>query len=558
MRPQVICSIPFRDIWGGDGVTQEQLEQMIAAMDWRDVVTTAGGISAIAWRTGIEDDTHIPIIESFVGDLPIYGQPLIMKLRSDLSQVLLTDESLLAVLRLAVVGGAMTDALTNSEFRDRFVRAVTMANELIHRELDPPHRTGSPEDLMASEIRSKASIFDNPHVLLARTAAFLDWAKDANRPQTPDELPIESDFRAFTGLTPMEYAAGAYSMLGRSAGISGPIGIRRDSILSTMDKWLNGLADPRVPQTWLLENSLVLEDVRREWKDEPSLSFAGAGKLWRKPVVRDGNTFFVPSSKLVLNAMGDGMYFALLDGYQNASKHKFTRLYGYFFQDYAAERIERGYAHRSDAEVYRSHIYGPKNKRIESTDLIVVENGNVLFFEAVAKRTRLVESVLRLDAKSIEVDIRRGILKKARELHNRITDFRAGRLLPEVPRFEGQRIYPIIISPKDWPRIQILRRFWPDEQRREGLLVDTEPVEILDIDEVEWLENMLGSGVRLAELLDRKNRPPTGRESDRLQSLHDYLALNEPGLIPQDTEARIRGDQIGEHIMELARSWGAA
>lgn len=215
MRPQVISSIPYRDLWGGDGVSREQLEQLIATMDWRDIVTTAAGMSAIGWRNGIEDGDHIPIIESFVLDLPIYGQTLVGKLRSDLSQVLFTDESLLAVLRLGVAGAATTNALSNQEFRDRFVRAVTMANELVHRELDPPQRTGSPEDLMASEIRSKASIFDNPHVLLARTSAFFEWARNTNRAQTPDELPLETDFGALTGLTPMEFAAGAYSMLGR-------------------------------------------------------------------------------------------------------------------------------------------------------------------------------------------------------------------------------------------------------------------------------------------------------------------------------------------------------
>lgn len=308
----------------------------------------------------------------------------------------------------------------------------------------------------------------------------------------------------------------------------------------------------------MIENALTLDDARQEWRVEPSLSFAGAGKLWRKPVVTDGGTFLVPSPKLVLNAMGDGTYFVLLDGYKKADKHKFTRFYGYFFQDYVADRIAAGYAHRSDASVHFPRFYGSRRVRIESTDLIVVEDGNVLFFEAVAKRTRLVDSVLRLDPISIEKDIKTGILKKAKELHDRIADFRSGKLLSDIPRFEGQRVYPIIISPKDWPRIQILRRFWPDEQRREQLLLDTEPLEILDVDEAEWLESMLAGGVRLAALLDRKNRPPMGHEPSRLLSLHDYLAIDERGLIPRDTPARLRGDRIAADIIALARSWGVS
>ena len=150
-------------------------------MDWRDVVTTSGGISSIAWMRGIEDADHASIVESFIRDQPLYGQSVILKLRADDSNVLFTDESLLAILRLAVVAATKSAQLTNREFRDIFTRAVLMANQLIHVEINPPVRTGGPQDLMASEVRSKSSILENPHVLLARTAAFFEWSKRPRR-----------------------------------------------------------------------------------------------------------------------------------------------------------------------------------------------------------------------------------------------------------------------------------------------------------------------------------------------------------------------------------------
>ena len=384
MRPQVISSIPYSDIWGGEP-TRAELEELTARMDWHDVVTTTAGIAAIGWQHGIEDDDHARIIESFVGDQPLYGQSLILKLRADNSQVLFTDESLLAVLRLAVVSEGSA-SLIQRELRDQITRAVLMANELIHLEINPPQRTGTPADLMASEIRSKTSILENPHVLLARTAAFFDWCKDPSRRRSPNELPVEGDFRRLTGLTPKEYAAGAYAVLSRSAAIRQPINISRSAIFFTLDQWMSQIKERRVPRQWIEISSLPIEEARTAWSSEPSLSFAAAGKLWRRPVVRDADQYFVPSPRLVWNALGDGTYFTLFDSYEGATREKFSRFYSEFFEDYIGQLIVDAYSGRQDASTSRSIKYVRNGRQVDSSDVIITENGDVIFVEIVAKR----------------------------------------------------------------------------------------------------------------------------------------------------------------------------
>jgi hypothetical protein len=553
MRPQVISSIPYSDIWGGEP-SRAELEALIAKMDWRDVVTTIAGIAAIGWQQGIEDVDHIAVVESFVRDQPLYGASLISKLRADQSQVLFTDESLLAVLRLAIVSQGSSSRMQR-ELRDQITRAVLMANQLIHHEINPAQRTGSPADLMASEIRSKTSILENPHVLLARTAAFFDWCKNRGRSRSPNELPVESDFRELTGLKPREYAAGAYAALSRSAVIRQPINISRSAIFFTLDQWLSQIKQRAVPRQWIEVSSLPIEEARRDWKSEPSLSFAAAGKLWRRPIVRDGDQFFVPSPRLVWNALGDGTYFTLFDGYNDANRDKFSRFYSEFFEDYIRGLFDEAYAKRKDAATVRPFKYVRGRQKVDSSDVIITENNDVIFVEIVAKRLNLIGSVLRLDLESIEADVRRGILCKAKQLHDNIADYKAGVLLPNNPRPNGQRLFPVIVSPKDWPRIQIIHTFWPAEQRKQNLLLDAEPLEILDAGEVEILQPSLGSGVRFADLLDRKNRPPPGHHSSRNQSMHDYLVLTEPGILLKDNATRQRGEQIGTDLMEMVRSW---
>jgi hypothetical protein len=74
--------------------------------------------------------------------------------------------------------------------------------------------------------------------------------------------------------------------------------------------------------------------VDRCWLSIPTLLFAASGSLRRRPAVRHGNgKFFVPYPQLTQNALGDGAFFLLLDGYAGADRLKVTRFYGEFFED---------------------------------------------------------------------------------------------------------------------------------------------------------------------------------------------------------------------------------
>jgi hypothetical protein len=163
--------------------------------------------------------------------------------------------------------------------------------------------------------------------------------------------------------------------------------------------------------------------------------------------------------------------------------------------------------------------------------------------------------VLRLSTSSIERDIRDGVICKAEQLHRNVEDYKTGVLLPDNPRPSSQRLFPIIVSPRDWPRIWILKNVWPAVQAKDSMLSTVEPLELLDADEVETLQPMLRGGMLFAELLDRKNRPPSSSSSARVQSMHDYLILTEPGILPADTDTRLRGGKIAADLMNMVKQW---
>ncbi len=183
----------------------------------------------------------------------------------------------------------------------------------------------------------------------------------------------------------------------------------------------------------------------------------------------------------------------MLDSYGSEDKKKLSRFYGGFFEDYVGDIFARGYAPRR-AFFRKEVMYKPG---VKSSDTFVYDNGDVFFIEVVAKRMNLIKSILRLDPAQIEEDLRQGVLKKIHQLHRNVEDFRSGELFPDVERHEAQRIFPILVSPKAFPRIYVIANLVKEAQENENLLRDTEPIEFLTMEEVESIEGDLAAGLNL-------------------------------------------------------------
>jgi hypothetical protein len=222
-----------------------------------------------------------------------------------------------------------------------------------------------------------------------------------------------------------------------------------------------------------------------------------------------------------------------------------------------ASCVTRGYANRTDAIVRPETEYVKGKQMIKSTDVVVAENGDVLFIEVMAKRPNLLESVLSLKDAGIQADVA-AFVAKARELDKRIADYRSGALFPDLPRPDGQRIFAVIVTPTEWPRVYLLYEILPTVIAKEDLLTGCEPIELLDAGDVELLEGLLQRGMRLPALLDRKNG--TGGPTDaRFKSLNDYLVFYEPSLLSENRRpGRERGGEIARSLIRIGEGWFAA
>ena len=534
--------------------TRDNLADLVRKINWHDLAAKCSAIALLSWQHGIEDPKQqTDLVANLLKSLPTYAPKINDMLKQHNPQrVLFTRDTLLALFRVAIVEQSEALPMSEQAFSDAFTRAALAANEFIADELLPFTVTRSATDLLASELRSMIVQIENPHKLLGRTRAFFEWSKTPKARHHPDHLSVEDDLRRFTGLTPLEFAAGAYIVLARTSGAKTIDQLMQLGVVFNFDRWMAGVSERRIPRAWLDVSSINIETIREEWQEEPSLSFAGAGTLYRRPVLLEDDLYIAPTPDLLANAMGDGTYFALLDGYSSVDKKKFTRYYGAFFEDYIASIFERGYASRTDADLWREEPFKPG---AVSTDVIINEAGDMLFIEVVAKRMNLVSSVLRLNPEAIEKDLRRGVMKKLWQLHKNIEHYRNKTLFPQMPRTPGQRIFPILVAPKDWPRVYVINEPLKKAQESQGLLPGTEPVEFLTMGEVESIESDLTKGLPLAQILHRKNN---STPHNRLMPLNNYLIDVEQKVAVEPSLALSRGNAAAQEVIHLVKSWGLA
>ena len=535
------------------------LNAAVSKVFWQTIAMQIVGILCVSWQDGIENaDQQRQLIVAMLRSLP-YRYKIAKILEEEPHRRVFTREGLVAVLRMAVAEGSAGNGNIDDQ-ADAFVSASLIANELLAAEVMPEVVTNGPADLLPTELRSAILNLENPHDLLGRTDAFFTWSRTEKARASANYSDITADFFRFTGLTPVEFMAGAYFTFARYSSMVKWDEVERLGVAFSIAQWQAGMADTRVVRQWIATNAIPLAEVRTEWKAEPSMSFAAAGSIWRKPIVQvEDDLFFAPVPALIENAMGDGAYFVLFDGYRDeagadpdARKRaiaKFTGFYGEFFEDHIASIFRKSYDEKRNRRFTREVPYC---EGALSTDVILAEGDDVVFIEIVSKRMNLRESVLHLKPSAIAKDIEDGVLHKARQIDENIDRFRKRELLQEWPRPTGQRFFPIIVAPSDRPRINVITTDLAQAQKN-GLLSEAEPLELLDLGEVEQLENGLTACVSLTKLLDNKNR--SSREH-RLMSVHNYLYYAEPDLLPAGmSPTRRQGTDLAKIIIDLAHTW---
>ncbi|MEA2718820.1 MAG: hypothetical protein QOJ39_684 [Candidatus Eremiobacteraeota bacterium] len=136
----------------------------------------------------------------------------------------------------------------------------------------------------------------------------------------------------------------------------------------------------------------------------------------------------------------------------------------------------------------------------ESTDIVIIDNRDVVFLEVVGTFVPL-DTIASLDKSRVDDLFRKFVSKKARELHDRIEDYRAGLWSPGIAASDAHRIFPVIIVPAHFPRSLYVQQRIDDLIQRNGWLQSTEGLEIIDTALLEGLDEHFRAGLSLPDLI---------------------------------------------------------
>ncbi len=148
-----------------------------------------------------------------------------------------------------------------------------------------------------------------------------------------------------------------------------------------------------------------------------------------------------------------------------------------------------------------------RHKGKRASDAIVYYPNQLVFFEAKWPTLRMEETMIPGSLKSFDKDTDDIIVHAARQLDQNINNFITGTLpLEGVDTSQIKSFYPVIVTARNFPTGPLLTTYLLDRIRSKGLLCSPliRRLEIITLEELEYLEPLVISGRTFPEIIDGK------------------------------------------------------
>jgi hypothetical protein len=205
----------------------------------------------------------------------------------------------------------------------------------------------------------------------------------------------------------------------------------------------------------------------------------------------------------------NAIYWTISDHLQGEDRRKFRRFFGRVFELYVRRSLQR--AIRDEAglarRVFPEFTYPTRYGERKTSDVVLVYPRTAIFIDATAMRIRFEATAVSSDVAAFDTDVDRIIVDKARQLTKRIRDFRAGLYnFGGVVGRDVDSIYPVVVTIQSIPESTVIWGRIRDRLASQGLLSDrgVEPLQLMDVEELEILETILPQGVSLLDILQAR------------------------------------------------------
>lgn len=204
--------------------------------------------------------------------------------------------------------------------------------------------------------------------------------------------------------------------------------------------------------------------------------------------------------------LGEGVFWIINDLLGKGNNESFRTFFGELYQIYFSNIFQRIYP--TDGLQKRAFYDVLYDNGKRSSDAILYYPGTLVLFEAKWPTLRMDQTMIPGDLEAFNYDCDNIIVHAAKQLDRNINDFKTGRLpLEGIDPSDIHTFYPIIVTARPFPVGLLLTQYILDRVKQAGFLCSSKNIrtlEIITIEELEYLEPLIKSGKTFPDILNRK------------------------------------------------------
>lgn len=490
---------------GGDPIDEGEIAQRLAEMSGYDCLQALGRLSCMLQGgppTHIDTQRLIMRRLGWPDDLRSWIEEKLNE-KAGGSRALFFPQQVVHLARLAVLHAddRPADDFAGGELVGRFIECLLGITEVLE---EGDLEVADPESVVPWILRQWAinGRQDSPllwgryYDVLVRT-----WQEVA----TPEAFDAAKAFQRYTRISLQEWLTTGFALYGRF--LSYGVGSLEDFFVEPTHWFSKTAIGQEVWRPFLDRNTQTLDSCRQALQKEESTY----GKTqYRCQTFESTPLLWFPDGRLIPVALDslerrctEGMFFELADGAmrEGLPREQFTGPFGAVFEEFVQRSWERMLPAVGVPRVHRPKTYLRTGQHVESSDAVLDAGDGVLFCEIVARRPQ-VATLTRGDWQTFMDDLEKGPLKKARQLHLNIEDYRKGDLSFGPLCFRrGQKIWPMLVMVEGFPTMPPIPAVISQEISKHGWLTNLPPLAILGSEDLGHIEGLVDAGFGVLELI---------------------------------------------------------
>jgi hypothetical protein len=498
----------------------EELEARVSGLPRESCLVILSEVLARLWRIGHDPRRHLDLAQAFFGPTPALER-LIRFVVAGPSRVVFSEQGLVALQRLLLLHGqdGPVRELTDDELISLRWAVLAVADLIGPGEDELPSAT--PRDWLAYLTQNMAfNARDNIGNALARTwAIYVELADELGPTDVPTYAPINDWMTDRFGLDARRQLAIGFLLYAHTA-------------IDDQEQASKGVVNPALIEDAANRMELTAAEAnaacdllvapaawyREQFQTSTSAAFSwGLVPMAQRPFLRLSNDALLLLSPRALHSwLTSGVHYRLLDAAKAKAGKKgvstFTAYAGHLVERYVLDLVRS--AHPEPRLPAAGKVYGERKygNGAATSDVIVSYPTEMVLLEVSSPRLST-KTLVGGDQNAVRDELWRIVGGRIGQLRRVIEALkpaeRTQKPKAEIEGLDGTktaRFRPVVVTVAQLGLHPPLDDFLTEVQPQTLQRPDIEPLEILDLEDLEALIGMVEGGITLAELLRRKQR----------------------------------------------------